>query len=86
MNIEKFRSDLRALIDSGVSQVELERLSGVKQCNISKILNWKDRDVRLSTVISLWPHIYGCDFPAVPERCLPACRSCSRRSPTDAKN
>ena len=64
MNIKTFREDLRRAISaSGISQSELARLSGVDQCNISKFLNQpkgrKDRDMRLSVALRLWPFVYG---------------------------
>ena len=64
MNIKTFREDLRRAISaSGISQSELARLSGVDQCNISKFLNQpkgrKERDMRLSVALRLWPFVYG---------------------------
>jgi len=64
MNIKTFREDLRRAISaSGISQSELARLSGVDQCNISKFLNppkgRKERDMRLSVALRLWPFVYG---------------------------
>lgn len=64
MNIKTFREDLRRAISaSGISQCELARLSGVDQCNISKFLNppkeRKERDMKLSVALRLWPFVYG---------------------------
>ena len=69
MNIENFRNDLkRALSASGISQCELASMAGVRQGTLSKFLNGnRDRDMKLSVAMRLWPFVYGCDFtPAQP--------------------
>lgn len=74
MNIENFRNDLKeALSASGISQCELASMAGVRQGTLSKFLNGnRDRDMKLSVAMRLWPFVYGRDFTTAPPATSPA--------------
>jgi predicted transcriptional regulator len=61
--MKTFYDDLkRYLSETGISQSELARRSGVSQHNLSKFLKG-GRDMRISTASKLFPFVYGTSPP-----------------------
>lgn len=64
MNTDKFLADLHAAFSKGqLSQNKICKQIGISQGALSKLVNGKNRLIRLETAIALWPFVYGQPFP-----------------------
>ncbi len=67
MDTKTLKNDLRALLDSGVKQMDVARATGVRQNDISRFLNDPDRDILFSKACKLLPYVYPDKDPIGPQ-------------------
>lgn len=67
MDTKTLKNDLRALLDSGVKQMDVARATGVRQNDISRFLNDPDRDILFSKACKLLPYVYPDKNPIGPQ-------------------
>jgi transcriptional regulator with XRE-family HTH domain len=66
--MENFKNCLRAyMAEKKLSQVDISRLAGVSQGSLSKFLNVRGRDLKLSSYLQLAKLVYGSPLPPPPD-------------------
>lgn len=64
MNTENFRDDIQNLIGSGkITQLRLAQLSKIPQSTLSDFLRGKNKYLSSRHLFTLWPYVYGKEFP-----------------------
>ena len=67
MDMTQFKHDLaKALENTGHTQAELSKLSGVPQSTISLFLSGSRKGMTGDSMLKLWPFVYGQHPPAKP--------------------
>ena len=67
MDTKTLKNDLRALLESGVRQMDVARATGVRQNDISRFLSYPDRDITFSKACKLLPFVYPGKDPIGPQ-------------------